>query len=327
MPRIAYILSILCLCLITTACAHLPVGDESSESFKSWLTEFKQKARTDGISERTLDAAFADVRVLERVIALDRKQPESTLTFDQYVEKIVSEKRLAKGKEMLAEHSELLKKISEEYHVQPEFIVALWGIETNYGSNTGNYQIVSALTTLAYEGRRREFFQDELLKVLHIAEDDNIPPTEIKGSWAGAMGQCQFMPSSFLNFAVDYDQDSKRDIWNTQEDVFASIANYLHRSGWDDTLNWGFKVKLPKGFNRSLADIKQSKSLSEWHDLGVRSTGKTWPKNPATASLILVGEGDDAEAYLVSENYKVLLRWNRSRYFATAVGMIAENIR
>lgn len=237
-----------------------------SQPFNDWLAEFRQDALADGISEATLDEAFADAKVIDRVIELDRKQPESTQTMEEYLEKIVNTKRIEKGREMMATHRDLLKEISAKYDVAPQYIVALWGIETNYGSNTGNYSIVNALATLAYEGRRSEFFRTELLKVLHISQDDGIPASEIKGSWAGAMGQCQFMPSSFMNFAVDHNGDGKRDIWNTQEDVFASIANYLNKSGWDNA-----------------------------------------------ASL--------------ENKHKILMKWNRSRYFVTAVSQIANRIR
>lgn len=314
-----------------TACA----GSQAPESnagiedpaFKAWLENFKRDAQKQGISRHTLDEAFDGVRPIPRIIELDRKQPEGTTTLTQYLERIVNEKRISTGRAMLEENRGILDKVSAEYGVQPEYIVALWGIETNYGANTGGYRTVSALATLAYDGRRSEFFRSELLKVLHITEDDHIPPGEIKGSWAGAMGQCQFMPSSFFNFAVDYNGDGRRDIWNTQDDVFASIANYLSKSGWESGMGWGFAVSLPKGFDKHLADIKQTRPVSEWKKLGVQpAQGAAWPESPTDASLIFAGEGADAKPLLVYKNYKVILLWNRSRYFATAVGNLAERI-
>lgn len=234
-----------------------------TDSFDAWLEAFKNEAREEGISDETLNAAFAETRPIPRIIELDRKQPESTLTLEEYLKKVISETRITTGQEMLAEHHNLLKAISDEYGVEPEFIVALWGIETNYGGNTGSYSTIDALATLAYDGRRSSFFRSELLKALKISDADHISPRDMQGSWAGAMGQCQFMPSSFLAYAVDRDGDGKHDIWNTLPDVFASIANYLHKSGWK--------------------------------------------------------QGED--------NTDVILKWNRSSYFAAAVNKLAKQLR
>jgi membrane-bound lytic murein transglycosylase B len=262
MFRFATLLSLLILILTAAACTPMA---PTQEEFGLWLDDFKRDARADGISESTLNDAFADVQYLPRVIELDRKQPETTQTLDEYLDKIVSDKRIKDGREAMADNKELLDKIGEQYEVAPKYIVALWGIETNYGKNTGGYSTVNALATLAYEGRRRDFFRGELLKTLHIEQEDGFRASEIRGSWAGALGQCQFMPSSFLRFAVDYNHDGKRDIWNTQGDVFASIANYLHESGWKNSMS-------------------------------------------------------------VEEKRKVLMKWNRSRYFVTAVTQIAHRI-
>ena len=293
--------------------------------FGLWLQEFKQEALSQGISAETLEEAFASTQLIDRIIELDRKQPETMQTLDEYLTNVVTDARADLGREMMVTHRDILTRIGREYGVQPRFIVALWGIETNFGGYTGNYSTVDALATLAYDGRRSEFFRGELLKALRISQDDRIPPSEIYGSWAGAMGQCQFMPSSFLNFAVDYDRDGKRDIWNTLPDVFASIANYLQESGWDGQEGWGMKVSLPPGFNEPSTDINDAKLLSHWQRQGVRlKDGSDLPPDAIKASLIVIGEGDDARPYLVTNNYKVLLKWNRSRYFATAVGMLAD---
>jgi len=295
-------------------------------SFSAWLEEFRQEAKSKGISDKTLDDAFANTKPIPRIIELDRKQPEGTMTLTKYLSGAVSNSRIEQGRERLAENRELLDKIGGEYGVQPRFIVALWGIETSYGNNTGGFRTVDALATLAYDGRRADYFRGELLKALRIIEADHIEASDMQGSWAGALGQCQFMPSSFLNFAVDYDKDGKHDIWNTQEDVFASIANYLHSSGWDRNKGWGFPATLPDGFDRSLADIKQEKSFAEWQRLGVRiASGAALPDTDEQVSLILIGEGDDAASYLVTSNYKVILKWNRSRLFATAVGILSDS--
>lgn len=239
-----------------------PVVDNAA--FQKWLAGFKRDAKAKGISQKTIDEAFASTDYPDRtVLRLDRKQPESTQTIEQYLEKVVSAQRIEQGRQLLAENKPLLDEVSAKYNVPPQYIVALWGIETNYGENTGGFSVVDSLATLAFDGRRSEYFSGELLNALTIIDQDHIEAYDMSGSWAGAMGQCQFMPSSFLTFAVDHDNDGKRDIWNTQADVFASIANYLSRSGWNT----------------------------------------------------------DKE-----NNFNVLLKWNRSRYFATAVMQIAEGI-
>ncbi len=301
-------------------------GAHADEGFDAWLREFKREAQEQGISAQTLEEAFTTTEFLDDVIELDRKQPESKLTLAQYLDKVVNDVRIEKGRELYQEHKELLEQISATYGVQPQYIVALWGIETNFGDNTGGYQVVDALATLAYDGRRSEFFRGELLKALQIIDADHITAFDMQGSWAGAMGQCQFMPSSFLSYAVDYDQDGKRDIWDTQADIFASIANYLKESGWDGAEGWGGKVRLPKDFDTSLADIKQVQPQGYWEKMGIRFVGDTAPPQDTSRSLILVGEGEHAAPYLITNNYKVLLKWNRSRYFATAVGMLADRI-
>jgi membrane-bound lytic murein transglycosylase B len=297
------------------------------EPFSAWLSDFRREALQEGITQKTLDEAFGDTTApIERVIELDRKQPEGTFTLAQYLERTVNDKRVEEGRRLMVEHKKLLEEIGSRYNVEPKFIVALWGIETNFGGNTGGFSIIDSLATLAYDGRRSDFFRDELIKALRIIEEDHIEAIDMEGSWAGAMGQCQFMPSSFLQFAVDHDGDGKRDIWNNQADVFASIANYLSSSGWEQS-GWGYPVTLPAGFNATPDDIKIAKPLSEWRRSGVRQAGGgELPDTAEEASLALVGNGADAVPYLVFNDYKVLLKWNRSRYFATAVGTLADNI-
>lgn len=249
---------------IFVSSAQAEENAHNPKPFGLWLMELKQDALKQGISEKTVEGAFASTNPIERVIELDRKQPESTMTLEDYLEKVVTETRIDEGRELAKEHRAMLVDISEKYSVEPEYIVALWGIETNYGNNTGGFSIIDALATLAYDGRRSDYFRGELMNALKIIDAGHIEAIDMDGSWAGAMGQCQFMPSSFLNFAVDQDGDGKRDIWYTHADIFASIANYLKSSGWDG----------------------------------------------------------DAE-----NQFNVLLKWNRSRYFATAVQKLADAIK
>ena len=299
---------------------------QTGQTFEAWLAELRSEALGAGIREVTLDASFAGVEPIPRVIELDRRQPESTLTFEQYVERIVSDTRIVRGRARLAENSPLLQEVAAKFGVQPRFIVALWGIETNFGQNTGGFPVIGALATLAYDGRRSQFFRRELLDALRIVDQGHISPENMKGSWAGAMGQNQFMPSSFMNFAYDYNGDGAKDIWNTSADVFASAANYLSGVGWRDDITWGREVRLPEGFDPALADLKVVKNLSEWQALGVRrNDGSDLPTRDIPASVIFPGEVG-GPAYLVYDNYRALLRWNRSLYFATAVGLLSDKI-
>ncbi|MCI5050312.1 MAG: lytic murein transglycosylase [Rickettsiales bacterium] len=295
--------------------------------FGMWLDELKAQAKSQGISQSNIDRIFKNMKPHERVIELDRKQPEGTKTLTQYLTGSVTASRVNKGRALLKKHSAILNKISKEFGVQPRFIVALWGTETSYGGYTGNMDTIRSLMTLAYDGRRSEFFRDELLKALRIIEEGHISYADMKGSWAGALGQCQFMPSSFYEFAVDYNKDGKIDIWNSLPDVFASIANYLSKSGWDDDLTWGRKVQLPPKFDMAFADGQMRFTLADWSNLGVRkANGAPLPQKDLKAAITIPGTLQDG-AYLVYDNYDVILKWNRSRYFATAVGTLSDRIR
>jgi membrane-bound lytic murein transglycosylase B len=295
-------------------------------NFKEWVKSFKSEAKEQGISSTLIDQAFKGVAPIPRIIELDRKQPESRMTFGDYRKKIVSQQRIQRGRQMMAQHRDLLTEIGQHYGVQPRFIVALWGIETNYGKNTGGYSVVQALATLAFDGRRSQYFRTELLNAFKILQDRHISLEHMKGSWAGAMGQCQFMPSSFLRLAVDYDGDGRKDIWKTPADVFASAANYLSQSGWKGTQIWGRRAHLPEGFNSKQASLKISKSLRSWQNIGIRKAdGNDLPRAALNASLVLP-DGKDGPAYLVYDNYRVIMKWNRSTYFATSVGLLADAI-
>jgi membrane-bound lytic murein transglycosylase B len=320
------LLALLLLAITLCSPAFADDTDVDADAFNSWLTQLRHDARDQGISQKTIDDALTDIAPIPDVIELDQKQPETTITLPEYLARIVSDKRVEQGRQLLQDNRELLDRVSKQYGVQPQYIVALWGIESNFGAHQGDYGIVESLATLAYDGRRADFFRGELLKALKILDEGDISLADMKGSWAGAMGQCQFMPSSFLNFAVDFDNDGKRDIWNDQADVFASIANYLHSSGWSNSVGWGSSADLPDNFDQSLADIKNSKSYSKWKRMGVNASVEGADDDTDTY-VIMVGDGGDAMPFMITENYKVLLKWNRSRYFATAVGMLADQIK
>ena len=294
--------------------------------FDQWVNKFKTEARAQGISGSLLDQAFQGIHPLPRVLELDRRQPESTMSFVQYQQRIISPLRIQQGRQKMAKHRRLLEKIGQEYGVQSRFIVALWGIETNYGRNTGGFNIIEALATLAYDGRRSQYFRRELLAALRILQEGHISPDQMTGSWAGAMGQCQFMPSSFLNLAVDYNGDGRKDIWTTPADVFASAANYLSQSGWRPGQIWGRSVQLPKKFNTRQASLKIQKPLHRWQKIGVRrSSGQHLPRASMRGSIILPNDSL-SPAFLVYHNFRVLMKWNRSTYFATSVGLLADAV-
>lgn len=302
---------------------------EARQDFRSWLKDMRRAAVAAGVSEKTVRAALPDtLSPIDRIIALDRKQPEGTKTFQQYYRDVITPARVEDGRARYREHRAMLYEVGANYGVDPQYIVALWGIETNFGRNTGGYDVVAALATLAWDGRRSAFFRDELLKALKIVDQGHIPLKEFKGSWAGAMGQTQFMPSSFLRFAEDYNKDGRRDIWRSKPDIFASAANYLSQSGWKHGQPWGRRISLPKNFDSKLVGLDTKRSLQAWHDMGVRMPdGASVPFEGSWEASIVQPDGPGTQAYIVYDNYRVIMKWNKSTYFATAVGLLADRIK
>jgi peptidoglycan lytic transglycosylase B len=303
----------------------------ASTDFASWLDGVRTEARERGLKPATI-AALDAVTPIPRVVELDRKQPEFTLTFAEYLKRVVPRRRIDKGRALLARHRALLTRIAAKYRVQPRFIVALWGIETDFGRLTGGFSVIQALATLAYDGRRSAYFRKELFNALTIVDQGHIAARQMTGSWAGAMGQNQFMPSSFLRYAVDDDGDGRRNIWTSQADVFASTANYLKRVGWRDDQTWGRPVRLPPGFDAGLIGLKTTKRLSQWQALGVRrADGRDLPRRDLSASVMVPGAkragfSPSLPAFVVYGNYRAILKWNRSHFFAVAVGRLADGI-
>ncbi len=304
-------------------------GGAQAQPFSAWLEDFKREAQEQGIEPQLLERVFIDIEPQEDVLALDRKQPESTITFPEYARRILSEKKIADGRAAMREYASLLNQVSKRYGVEPEYIVALWGMESNYGEKSGDFDLIESLVTLAYDGRRSSYFRGELLNALKILQQDGINPADFTGSWAGAMGQCQFMPTSFLRYAVDFDGDGKRDIWHSQADVFASTANYLATVGWSEGLGWGFPVRLPpqrRDLPYAWRSDKITRTMTEWARSGfLKKDGGELPESNKPMRLI-IPEGEEQVAYLVTSNYNTILDWNRSIYFATAVGMLADAI-
>ncbi|WP_339880026.1 lytic murein transglycosylase [Pseudidiomarina gelatinasegens] len=302
--------------------------ERGPEGFAAYVEAIKKEALADGYSESTLETAFANAEFYQRSVKADRNQPEFKLTLDTYLPRAVPEWKAKKAVEMFEKHQDLLEEIGAEYGVQPRFIVALWGIETNFGSFTGGMDVISALTTMAYEGRREEFFKKELWHALTIVEEGHIEIDQMKGSWAGAMGQAQFMPSSFMAYAVDYDGDGRKDIWGSMGDVFASAANYLKSVGWRDDVTWGRQVQIPENFDGDLASLKVKKSLAEWQELGVRRyDGSDLPVRDDIEASVVIPDDKQGRVFLAYNNYDALMRWNRSHYFVAAVGYLSDRIR
>ncbi len=315
-----------CVALAVSLVFQIQMAEASKKPFGEWLQDLKAEALSKGISQPIVDEAFKNVKFKEKIITLDRKQPEVTQTFQQYMAKRLPKSLVDLGKKKLRENRAILEEVSQKYGVQPRFIVALWGVETRFGRYTGGFNVVEALTTLAYDNRRAAYFRKELLIALRILEDKHIKPGDMKGSWAGAMGQAQFMPSSFVNFAVDHDADGRRDIWTTKPDVFASAANYLAQSGWKGDQTWGREVTLPSGFDISLISLKTKHPMQYWQDLGVRKAdGSDLPSRQLIASLVQP-KGGNGQTFLIYNNYRTILKWNYSTYFAMSVGQLADKL-
>ena len=311
---------------VVAALSPLPVCAQQVD-FQTFLSGVRDEALGRGIRAQTLDVALVGLEPLQRVIELDRAQPEFTLTFEQYLAGRVTEARVARGKQMLAENRELLAQVEQKYGVQSRFIVALWGLETDFGRNTGGFSVIQALATLAYDDRRAAYFRRELLNALQIVDQGHVTAAAMRGSWAGAMGQAQFMPSTFLSAAVDFDGDGKRDIWTNKADVFASAAQLLAKNGWAGDQTWGRPVKVPANFDAALAGLPTQKPISAWQALGVRRLdGGDLPTRELQASIVLPTPGAKSPAYLVYNNYRSLLRWNNATLFAVAVGTLADRI-
>jgi len=304
-----------------------PYSANAAQDWNTWLNSVKAEARQKGISESIINQSLNNIQPIPRVIELDRKQPEGTMTFAKYKQRVISDARIRKGRILLKEHAARLKKASDKYGVPPQYIVALWGVETSFGENTGGFKIIPALATLAHDGRRSQFFRNELMNALKILDEGHIKPADMNGSWAGAMGQNQFMPSSFHAFAVDGNNDGKRNIWGDLDDVFASTANYLSKSGWKEDEKWGREVRLPQGFPESIADLKIKKTIQEWANMGVTlPNGAPLPTVAGMQASIVTPDDENGPAYLAYDNYRVIMKWNKSVYFATSVGLIADAI-
>lgn len=293
--------------------------------FNECKLTLEAKAIEAGVSKSTAQAVMADVKYLERVIELDRRQPEFTTTFADYFTRRVNEARISKGREMLETHRELLDRVTRKTGVPAPYLVSFWGLETNYGSYFGKMPVPSSLATLACDPRRTTFFTEQFVAALQIIDEGAIPAEQMEGSWAGAMGHVQFMPTVFLKHAVDADGDGRRDLWNSLPDAMMSAGRFLQSLGWDGDYRWGREVLLPENFDFSMTDGRRL-PLDEWRSLGITDAfGNALAQEPIEAALV-VPSGHKGPAFLVYSNFRVIMGWNRSEFYAVSVGHLADRI-
>ncbi len=312
------------LCLLSLSMLAQPLFAQVPE-FPVWLEELRAEAIASGISADTVNTALADVAPIERVTELDRNQPEFRLDFWGYVNRVVSETRISQGREQLARHRDLLADVSARYGIPEEILVAAWAIESNFGRTQGSFSVIAALVTLAYDQRRAAFFRGELLHALRILDGGHISLDDMQGSWAGAMGQLQFMPSTFVDYALDGDGDGRKDIWTSEADALESAANFMS-SGWQPGYIWGRQVSVPDDFDTELEGLDTRRTLAEWQSLGVRTiAGDDLPAIEYTGSIVLPADALEP-AFLVYQNYRMIMRWNRSHLFSISLGHLADRI-
>ena len=318
-------LTILISVLIKLTVFNQPAFAENNQDFNNWLAVFKTEALAANISEKTIEDTFKNASLLPRVIVLDRGQPEFISPFLVYLDKRVTPNQVAIGRAKLEKHQLLFESIESKYGVPKNILIAFWGLETNYGVNKGHFDVASSLMTLAYEGRRATFFRNQLLDAMRVIDAGHNSAADMRGSWAGAMGHLQFMPSTLLKYGVDADDDGRIDIWTSKSDAFASAANYLSRVGWRYNEPIATEVKLPDNFDYALARLNTRKSTLEWINLGVKDIrSKVIPTLENTA--IVMPQGWQGPAFMIFSNFDVVMDWNRSVNYALSVAYLANQL-
>ncbi|WP_348709135.1 lytic murein transglycosylase [uncultured Pseudoalteromonas sp.] len=331
----------LAVILLSASLSTSVLAEQKTQAdFDVYVAALKKEAIEKGYDEALVDQALATAKFKKKVISADKNQPEVKETLETYLPKRVPQWKIDRARKLYKENQDVLEKVAKEYGVQARFIVALWGLESNFGKIQGGHSVIASLVTLAFDGRREAMYKNQLWAALDILKEGHITLDKFKGSWAGAMGQTQFMPTSFNAYAVDYNGDGRKDIWTTEEDAFASIANYLKQAGWNDDLTWGRQVKLPESFDNSYILKRGTKtrsqwleywkdserSLADWQAIGVRKMdGSDLPNVDVTAAMVMPDDVN-GRMYLAYDNYKALMHWNRSYYFATSVGYLSDRI-
>lgn len=295
---------------------------QAAGDFRAFVAGIYAEATAQGIRRDVLDAAFAGVTPNQKVIERDRKQAEFTMTWTRYRALVISDKRIASGRAAVTQNRALIGQVEARYRVAASVIMGIWGLESSFGVDTGTYNVIESLATLAWEGRRAVFFRAELMAALKILNNGDITPARMTGSYAGAMGQPQFMPTSYVRLAVDFDGDGKRDIWGSKADVMGSIANYLARSGWRPGETWGQPVAVPQGFAAAGRDVKRP--LAEWARQGVAPAGGKWNAAGDAPAAVLAPDGAGGETFMVFNNFTAIRRYNPSDFYAIAVGLIGD---
>ncbi len=327
-PRWAFF-AVLALAYASTpgTTAYAQTTAEQDANFQAFIGSFRSQAIAEGITADVYDRAMTGLTPNARVVRALNTQPEFTRPIWEYIEGAVSQRRLDGGREQLAANTELFDRLESDYGVPREVLTAVWALESNFGQVKGNYNLFQALATLAYDGRRQSFGRNQLIAALKISQQEGIDPAEMNGSWAGAFGHTQFIPTTFLAYAVDGDGDGVRDLWNSHADALASAASYLNRSGWRSGRDWGTEVTLPAGFNYALANADVERSIDSWSAAGVRkATGEALPASDAEAEIILPA-GAAGPAFLVTGNFDAIMRYNPATSYALAISYLSDGLR
>jgi len=312
--------------VVLTACTGLIAANPVHADFEECKARLKTTAKAEGIDATTVDNVLDAVQYNAKVIELDQRQPEFTRSFGNYYDLRVTPVRVAMGRALLTSNIDLLQRVKQKTGVPPHYLVAFWGLETNFGNIFGNMMVPDSLTTLACDPRRSEFFTAELMAALRIIEAGDIAAGKMEGSWAGAMGHVQFMPSTVLRYAVDGDGDGRRDLWGSIPDSMFSAGNFLQALGWQAGLRWGREVILPANFNYALANTGDTRPLNEWRTLGIKDVFGQPLADADIASRLLVPAGHNGPAFVTYKNFDVIMGWNHYEYYALSVGRLADRI-
>ena len=297
-----------------------------TENFEQCKTKLADTAIAQGVNSQTAETVFAGIQYQPRVIELDRNQPEFVQTFPGYYAKRVNDWRIGKGREMYAKHKALLQRLNHKYGVPAHYLLAFWGLETNFGSYKGNMNVLNSLATLACDDRRATFFTKELITAVKLLERESLDQNKMVGSWAGAMGHTQFMPSAYINYAIDGDGDGHVNLWESESDALASAANFLSQLGWQPGYRWGREIQLPEDFDYRQAGFSNRRTITEWNDMGITKADGNALGNSDEKAYVVVPAGHTGPAFIAYHNFRTIMRWNNSEFYAISVGKLADQI-